>query len=105
MVGESIRQRAQKLSQFLLGRGRRTVGRVTKKGNGLFLRSGLTLVTHQSFLVAVAQPKIQTRKTPLLSALNPFPDQQIVRPGSNVITEGRIELVVERDFPIQEEIT
>ena len=105
MVGESIRQRAQELSQFLLGRGRRTVGRVPKKGNGLFLRSEFTLVTHQSFLVDVAQAKIQIRKAPLLSALNPFPDQQIVRPRRKVIMEGRIELVVERVFPIQEEIT
>src|SRR6266403_132159 len=83
MVREPVRQRAEELSQFLLGRSRRTVGLVPKKRNGLFFRSKLTLVTYQSFLVDVAQAKIQIRKTALLSALNPFPDQEIIRPVRN----------------------
>src|SRR2546430_12419375 len=61
MVGESICQSAEELSQFLLGRSRRAVGRVPKKGNGLFFGSEFALVTYQSFLVDIAQDRKSTR--------------------------------------------
>src|SRR6266446_71295 len=45
------------------------------------------------------------RKAALLSASNPFPDQEIVWPVGKVVGEGCVKLVVKHVFPIQEKIT
>src|SRR3981081_105749 len=75
-----------------------------EEGDCLLFGAELAFVSHQSFLVQIAQAKVQKGATSSFSTLNAFPDQQIVWPVRKIGRKRGIELVIESVFPLQEKI-
>src|ERR1700736_257101 len=80
LICESVCEFAEKGAHLFLSGGWPAIRLVAQGGNGLLFGAELSLVAHQTFLVDVAEAKVQKFETSIFSMLNPFPDQQVVRP-------------------------
>src|SRR6266513_550952 len=104
MIGKTASHSPEKFSHFLFGERRPSIGLMPQEGDRFFLRAELPLVSHQPFLVHVAQTEVQKSVSAIFSLLDPFPDQQVVRPVRKIVGKRGVEFVVQRILPLQEEI-
>ena len=104
MIRKTASHSPEKSSHFPFGGRRPSIGLMAQEGDRFFLRAELPLVSHQPFLVYVAQTEVQKSVSTIFSLLDPFPDQQVVRPVLKIVGKRGVEFVVERILPLQEEI-